>query len=327
MRGATELILKMSNLNNGDGKIHGGRETSLEAHSLNNDGGSVSGAAGTTIRIGREDNPKAITFSNLSGEIGAGGNTILSFLRETVVSALGMIRGLRAFITDHSNSDVFKLQNGTIQTLGSGHARGEYVSIKAKKLYAPGVQILTPRLYARVLDLMLDTQASCERTIIKLPATQGFHLTNPLRTAGTLEFWQDGLYVEDEVQEAMERLYGKDGLLEHRATQTIHLDAEVQAKDLKVYAPTAYLRFGENKLDRSTFTIHLEHGVLRAFVNCFDLEKAALAATNAFVHAPMGIRIGRLVRDLTRDNYVTFYGHKQHRITHNLGSGIKGARG
>lgn len=104
-----------------------------------------------------------------------------------------------------------------------------------------------------------------------------------------------------------------------RATRPLHILADIEAgQGLKFSAPKAVLIGVEN----GAFVKLAAQGPFESVSQTFDLVHGGVAAAQAFVQAPSGISIGRLVKDPTRDLFATFHCHGQCRISHNLGVSI-----
>src|SRR5436190_2098621 len=127
-------------------------------------------------------------------------------------------------------------------------------------------------------DFHLSTQVNSDRTIIRRSTRQDFMLTHPYSTEGTFENHQKGLSTEEEV------------------------------KGMTLYTPAALFRLG-NKASEVAYELFLDKGCLSAYASIFDIENGNLAALKAFVQAPLGIFIGRLMKDPTREAFATFFSH------------------
>jgi hypothetical protein len=104
-----------------------------------------------------------------------------------------------------------------------------------------------------------------------------------------------------------------------RATRPLHIQADITAnKGLKFTAPKQILVGVENRVFPKLQT----QGPFESTSQTFDLVHGLVSAASALIHAPLGISIGRLVKDPTRDLFATFYCHGQYSGSHNLGGDI-----
>ena len=120
----------------------------------------------------------------------------------------------------------------------------------------------------------------------------------------------------------MEKLYpaGSSNLPE--AKHTIEILANIKAKKgFFINTPTAKIKLGDAKAGVPV-TIETQ-GAFRVDSNSFDLENGVVGTYSAKVHAPLGIKIGRLMRDPTKEVISTFYVHGQENNAHHLGSNIR----
>jgi len=306
----SNIILEVGEgFDNTDGKIHARGGVVLQTKDLQNENGSISGIETTQVSCSGN-------LTGKNGHIGANGKTVLSLLTPTTVEHLGKVQGTTVEFQDKSDSPMTVIRDG-------GFFAEEEVLLKARSLEIPGVIIQSPLLELQVLDFLIDNIPSSERTIVRLDSDQDFSLTHSYRTAGTFEFWQTGLLDVTSVEEAMDHLYGDGSGDLPDSRQQIRLKATVQAdKGLHFYTPEARIQLGDNDLEEMPEFL-LQNSFLRGYANTFDLEKAILATVNAFVHAPKGISVGRLITDPTRRNFVTIYSHGQYSKSLNLGGNVE----
>ncbi|MBT5540134.1 MAG: hypothetical protein HOK20_00880 [Alphaproteobacteria bacterium] len=301
----SNIILEVGEgFDNTDGKIHARGGVVLQTKDLQNENGSISGIETTQVSCSGN-------LTGKNGHIGANGKTILSLLTSTTVEHLGKVQGTTVEFQDKSDNPKTVIKDG-------GFFAEEEVLLKARSLEIPGVIIQSPLLELQVQDFLIDTIPSSERTIVRLDSEQDFALMHPYRTTGSFEFWQTGLLNVTSVEAAMEHLYG-DGSGDLPAPkQQIRLQAAVQAdKGLHFYTPEARIQLGDNDLAEMPEFL-LQNSFLRGYANTFDLEKAVLATVNAFVRAPKGIYVGRLITDPTRRNFSTIFSHGQSSSFHPL---------
>jgi len=300
-----KLKLETGHLSN-TGTIEAKESVSLTVNSFENRG-TIKGESETKIKI------RGTSYSNENGTIGGTGSTKIEFLQRTGRGDIGTIQGERVFLKDLSDSDTLSFLKGTV----FGKVA---ITVVAKTLIAPAVIFETPLLEGFLKDFNLGTQGSVGEFRLYIPRGQDFALTHSFKSSGSLSFWEEGL-TEETVKDLLVERFGADHTIQPVPDHTLRLKSSIQVKDLRVALPFAHLEIGE--LEQDPIELLMIQGQLKAELTSFDLIQGTIAALNASLYAPTGLKIGRLVRDTTRDVISTFSYHSQCPTSHTLGNFIR----
>jgi len=324
---AEAVSLSGSQLNNERGSLHSGGFFYADFFEVNNFRGSISGQRRTELKVRK-------TIANEEGEIGSLSPTELNLLGVDRTKVLGKIQGSDLAIhSDHQTS--VSLQKGEL------YAQNSISIFSQAKILLPGVQVHAPHLHLAVPDFALDQQKDCDTTLIHCDPKRGFTLTSPYCTEGNVVFLQSCLKRESfkpaasqsvpgSVRADASRVQHQDDLalnpdhdLKQRLTElrdevsqmsvhferragTIHafkvsLLADLKSsQDVEFVAPLANVYFGDVESRPA-----IEAQSLRSWANFVLLGSGHVAARDAAIIAPGGLRIGKLTEYLHEGVKVT----------------------
>lgn len=162
----------------------------------------------------------------------------------------------------------------------------------------------------------LDSRVQAELIIIQRHTGQSLRITRPYKTDGSI-FITDGSFAAKKMKE----LYGDEKGTLPSPLYTFEILASLQAKQgIMIDLPDAKVRVGD--VNSAQPVELLSDGFVSVHANTFDLENGIAVANNVTIHAPVGITIGRLVRDPVKESFVTYYRHKYRNSSSNLDSDI-----
>lgn len=291
------------NFDNQKGIFHSGGDLNADFAYVNNSEGSLSGDLKTELKI--RDNLK-----NEQGEIGSISLTTLTFHEGAQADSLGKIQGTELNLIANQNSPI---------TLNTGDLNGQKsISIHSKsKIYLPQIQVHTPVLNLSVPDFSLDEQKDCAQTFIHCNPAHHFNLTSPYCTQGEVVLMQSCLKQPAPLDQgpSTTTLTETHGYLKKRLTELkneveqmavyfkrdagrvsqfkVFLRADLKSqKDVQFIAPLANIYIGDSEHGSE---VGIEAKSLRAWTNFLFVLNGYVAAQDAEIHAPGGLRVGRLI--------------------------------
>lgn len=314
-----KINCKLQELDNTHGELNAGHDIDIQTSILHNSHGNICGIKGTTLTISQD-------FENKEGIIGVvkkNSKTCLNFTGSPTINDLGDIRGRKISLSSHVNNTPIILKNGNVSAK-------KVISVIASHLNSANVNFHTPSLYLDVDSFSLSDQTDCERTIVGRHRTQNFKLSHPYRTKGTFEIWEKGLRSEKKVVSAFNKRFQNRDLFFPQAEHKFEICATLQAdQGVGVYAPAATLHIRSNWFNWFSKSplpeLLLQNSYLKTYISKFDLEEGKVAAQNAEIHAPLGVKIGRLIQDNSQEVFSTLFAHSQCNYSHHLGHYIKNA--
>lgn len=302
--------IKSVHFDNRHGGVHAGVAVKLTTEHLQNEQGNLSGINSTSVEIG-----KSLT-NNEHSEIGVSGKTTVTFKNNIVVEKLGIIRG----------EQVQLINPAVVKSQGIIAANQEVLLTSPDKtVVMPKVDIQTPVLKLQTPNFQLGDQTHCDRTILQTTVGRSVTLINEYRTTGTFEFQEPNITPQN-IQQIMQQRFGDIANYKvanlPNAKYNISIRASIQAdQGITALTPNAKLCVGVNGQPNHPELL-AQSGDLTAYVTEFDIEKGGAAAKNAFIWAPKGFPLGRLIEDPNRQAFATFYAHAHYSHSTNLGSYI-----
>lgn len=339
LQAETVARLKTTCWQNAKGSFSGVEGTQVNlGHWLDNEHGQIGGGGQThlTFQHGTETERKQAYKDNpwkVSSSLSYGNRRWCSF-PYTKYDRLGTILGAQIKVQGMKE---LHLQDGHLIPQG-----GKVQLIAPDKLHFQNIKILTPLLEIQAPTFDIGTQADVDLTKILVGAHKKVVLSKPYATTGRVEVWQEGIKSKDQARQILNQREEKlepadaDGpVIDLLASVKAEKGLSAYAPDYKLHIKTKYIppktktsdtnsnatSNSNNKEDPNPPSLDLRTSAIDAFVRSFDLEEGlVVAAEDSIVHAPNGIRIGRLVIDPTREVFHTIHANINTTRSYNLGS-------
>jgi len=297
-----EVTDEVPTFDNQNGILSSDETVTLKIHGLNNHRGKIYGKTGTDIQIKNH-------LNNYEGVLGTTSPTDLSVERNTKVTSLGTVTGT----TTQIHSSIENPENSTywsffrsIPTLSAPDEKvkgSDSVSLTGYYLDLPKAEIETPELNLHAHRFALPPQRHVHHTVFHPLDHENFIRIPSYRTGGSFEL---NMKNRKPVKYFWENIWVYETL---QADRGVTFDAP----DYNLYINLAH--------DQS---LTCELGKFIAKVRNFDLKSGVLAAQDGEIITDNGkIKVGRLVKDPTREVFSTLFCHKYNPDSCNLDNCIR----